>query len=555
MVEHVEAQVLILLLIAALVGMVARRLRLPYTLALVVAGLVLGFVNVEALEGVALEPEILLLMLLPALLFEAAFHVHVNEFRRNIVPILTLAVPGVLVAVSATAGLLYLSLGVSGLLPSFELHHAFLLAAVISATDPVSVLALFRSLGVNKRLYLLVEGESLLNDGVAVVVFFIVAAVLGIEMHGGETHAVHGVAEIVSMALRTFTWMAGVGTLTGLVIGGAMAALTRQIDDHLVEVTLTTIVAYGSFLVAEQLHASGVLSTVAAGIVMGSLGRRYGMSVSTRVAVEDFWEYAAFLANSFVFLLVGLELDAATMSSYALPTGIAFLMVCAGRGVAVYSLIPLTNRFSEPIPLSWRHVMWWGGLRGSLSMVLIITLPAELPGRNMLVALVFGIVAASLFLQGLTVGPLMSRLGLLTGRTDAKRDYEIARGRAMSAHEALIHAADLAQRGLISPNAHSRLQAWYERRRDEAQTDAERLAADTQHPEQVVEGLKMLVDVERDTIREAVHHGVISPEVASELTAETHARMIALSEASHQSDEALAEAVQDLVDPKSAKRE
>ena len=234
MVEHVEAQVLILLLIAALVGMAARRLRLPYTLALVLAGLLLGFVHLEALDGVALKPEILLLLLLPALLFEAAFHVNVQEFRRNIVPILTLAVPGVLVSMTITAGLLYPSLGLSGLLPDFGLQHAFLLAAVISATDPISVLALFRTLGVDKRLYLLVEGESLLNDGVAVVVFTIVAAIVGVHVGHGDAQAVEGLAEIVSVSFKTFFWMAGVGTLIGLTIGGAVSALTKHIDDHLV---------------------------------------------------------------------------------------------------------------------------------------------------------------------------------------------------------------------------------------------------------------------------------------------------------------------------------
>ena len=159
MIHHVETQILIMLLVAAIVGMGARWLRMPYTLALVVAGLVLGFVDLPALSGIELSADLLLLLLLPALLFEAAFHIEWPDFRRDAGPILLLAVVGVLMAVAATTGLLYLALGQSGLVEGFGWQHALIFASVIAATDPISVLAIFKELGVTRRLYLLIEGR------------------------------------------------------------------------------------------------------------------------------------------------------------------------------------------------------------------------------------------------------------------------------------------------------------------------------------------------------------------------------------------------------------
>lgn len=527
MIHHVEVQVLVLLLVAAFVGMGARRFRLPYTLALVVAGLVLGVLHLDVLQDVELNAELLLLLLLPALLFEAAFHIDLREFRRNIVPIFTLAVPGVLVAVSATAALLYALLGLSGLVEGFGFREAWLFAAVIAATDPVSVLALFKQFGVAKRLYLVVEGESLLNDGVAVVLFVIVTGVYGLSTSGPPMPED---ASLLSYGLETFLRMGGGGALVGIALGGAFTLVTRQIDDHLIETTLSTLLAYGSFLVAEQLHCSGVLSTVFAGIVAGSYGAKLGMSASTKNAVEDFWEFAAFLANSFIFLLVGLELEPAGLLREAPAIVVAFLGVALARALVVYTGVPIANRFSAPLPAAWKHVLVWGGLRGSLSMVLILTLPATFPARTLLVTLVFGVVGLSLFVQGLTMGPLLRRLGLLEAkkRHDA---YERARATSIMTRRALDELAALQRDHLVEPAVAARLRAWYEGRSQSAEAEAREALGGAQVSEQLAETVRRLAEAERQGVREAEHAAIVDVEVAEQLDREIVLRILALDHA------------------------
>ena len=541
MIHHVEVQVLILLLIASVVGIFARRIRLPYTLALVLAGLALSFIQLEALSDVNLTADLLMLLFLPPLLFEAAYHLPFDDFKKNGAHIAFLALAGVLIATCLTALGIFGAFNTLGLLQEFHWSHAFLFAAVISATDPISVLALFKEVGAPKRLYQIVEGESLINDGIAVVIFAIVVAVIGLPSSHGPATALNGMQEIIVFSCVTFVKTALGGILVGAGIGGLASVMTRQVDDHLIEITLTTLVAWGSFLIAEELHVSGVLSTVTAGILMGSFGKYFGMSASTRVAVQDFWQYMGFLSNSFIFLLVGLELDPGAFVMNLPVVMLAFLVVVLARSIVVYAGIPIVDFFSTPLPTLWRHVLVWGGLRGSLSMVLILGLPADFVGRSFLINLVFGVVSVSLFLQGLTMGPLMKRLGLTHGKTETNREYEIARGRSLSYRQVINETKKLLDRGVPYDSSYRQVLKYYNDAREKAQADIIKHGTAQASPDRLLETVKSLALIERESLSHALSNETISAATCAELINNINIRLDEIETAAEESEEAMLE--------------
>ncbi len=545
--EHAAIQILLLLLIGCLVALVARRFKVPYTLALVVAGALLGLVHLEELEVFHLSSEVLFTFLLPALLFEAAFHLDLADFRKNAVSILTLAMGGVCLSAALTGAFLYGALVPTGLYPGLTPAVAALFAVVISATDPISVLALFKTLGVPRQLYLLVEGESLLNDGVAVVLFLIVAAVFGVEVGHASHVELHGAQETILYALRTFVTMAGGGILIGAGVGLFLSGLMRQFDDHLVEITLTTVVAFGSFLLAEELGSSGVLSTVTAGIVTGSLGAKYGMSTRTRLAVEDFWEYAAFVANTIVFLLVGLVLQIEGLLADAVPVTVAFAATICARAISTYSAFPVLRAAGQALPMEWSHIMVWGGLRGSLSMVLVLGIAPTFEGRELLIHLVFGTVSASLFLQGLTIAPLMVRLGVSGGRDDRRVELERDRARILGVVAAKHQLDELEKDGLVDQVSARALTAWFESRRTdaEARVSSNLGVHDSLAAQRTAEALLRLLDVEREAIRHAARLEVVQEDSAADALADIDRWVATLRDGKHH--DALDAAVQRVI--------
>ncbi len=386
-----EALVL-LLIIASAVAVVARRVGVPYTIGLVLVGLAVGLAaHVETLR---LSSDLVFYVFLPILLFEAAFYLEARHLRDQWRRILALAVPGVLVAFALTA------LGVH-LLGGVAWSLALLFGALIAATDPVSVVSLFHRLGVSERLTTLVDAESLFNDGAAAVLFAIVLAVV-----------VDGHAFTAGWAAGKFVWMAAGGLVVGLVVGYGASFVHRHLDDHLIEITLSTIVAYGSFLLGQTLGMSGVVACVSAAIVLGNLGRRRTMGPVTRVTMSTVWEYAAFVANSLIFLLIGLSMHLSLIAEHVGLVLIAFLVVVVARAVTIYGYGLIARLLGAGLPFRWQHVLVWGGLRGTIALALVLSVPAAVSGRATLEVVTFGVVLLSLVGQGLTMPWLTRRLGL-----------------------------------------------------------------------------------------------------------------------------------------------
>lgn len=381
-----------LLLVASLIAMVSRKLGLPYSVGLVAAGLLIALIHNE--PQFTLSRDLIFNILLPPLVFEAALQLEWKNFRRELPVTLTLALVGVALASAVVAGGLHYWLHWSWI-------GATLFAVLIAATDPVAVIAAFKEMKADKRLCMLVESESLLNDGVVAVAFAVLVAIAG------------GASAGVGSVVPAFLWTLFGGALIGGVVSGLMLILAGRTNDHLVEITLTTLAAYGSFLLAERLHASGVLASLTAGLMIGNLGRMGAISDSGRPHVLAAWEFFAFVANSFVFLLIGIQLVGVPISRLGWVTAaVAILLVLVGRAVAVYPLATIFRPTRLAVPFSFQNVLFWGGLRGALALALALTVPASVPERAPIILSSFVVVTFSIFVQGLTMPWLVERLGL-----------------------------------------------------------------------------------------------------------------------------------------------
>ncbi|HEY1422272.1 MAG TPA: Na+/H+ antiporter [Candidatus Acidoferrum sp.] len=502
-----------LLIAASLIAVLASRIRIPYTVALVLGGLALGSAHLPIVEKIYqsnrpdwLTPEVVLILFLPPLLFEGSLKLDARHLLRDLKPILLLANLGVLAATLITGYALHWEIGL-------PLATTLLFGAIISATDPISVLAIFKELAISKRLSVIVEAESLFNDGTAVVLFQILLAVV---LTGRQSLA-SGLGQFLESVVG--------GAMIGLVLGYLASKVTKRIDEPQIEITITTILAYSSYLLAHHFHLSGVLATVLSGLMVGSLGTREGMSARTRLALWSFWEYASFVINSLVFLLIGLEVHVREILSAWSTVLLAIVAVLLGRAVSVYALVPLSNRFSEKISLRWQHVLVWGGLHGSLSLALALSLDQNFPNRDKILALTFGVVAFSIVVQGLTIGPLIRFLGLsATGDAD---EFAVLRVRQMAAAARQNELDDLAGRRIISKPVYEQLRAEIDRLAASlCEKMSELYAHDASRAtKELQEARLLLAAAEKSSIEAAVHSGFITTTAAVSLLDDVEKRL------------------------------
>ena len=371
--------------------MLSRRLGLPYIVGLVASGFLIALLP-QAPE-LPLSRDLIFNVLLPPLVFEAALQLDWRRFRSELALTLTLAFVGVAIAAAVVAGGMHWLVGWSWI-------GAALFGVLIAATDPVSVIAAFREMGCQPRVSMVVESESLLNDGVAAMGFAVLSAIA------------LGASPAPAAIIPAFAWTLGGGVAIGVAVSGAILVIVGRTDDPLVEITLTTIAAYGSFLLAEQAHASGIISALSAGLMIGSLGDRL-LSGEGRERVRPAWEFFAFLANSIIFILIGMNLaDQPLRTLGAKAAALAIILVLAGRGLSIYPVSALFRPSRWRMPGSFQHTLFWGGLRGALALALALAIPQTVPERTAIILAAFIVVAFSILVQGLTMPWLIRRLGL-----------------------------------------------------------------------------------------------------------------------------------------------
>ena len=483
----IEEITVLLLLIASAVAVLARRLRIPYTVGLVLIGLALSLLSSTVIR---VSPQIILALLVPPLIFEAAFHLRWDDLRRDFWLILLLAIPGVILTTLFVGGVVAWGTGLT-------IQAALVFGALISATDPVAVVALFRRLGVPRRLQVLLEGESLFNDGTAIVMFNLMIAI-----------ALAGQFNLVS-SVRDFITVSGGGVLIGIAFGLIVSQVIARIRDPLVETTLTTVLAFGSYLVAEYFHVSGVLAVAAAGVINGNAGP-IGMSATTRLVVFNFWEYAAFIANSFIFLLIGLTFDLDVMVANWQAIIWAILAALAARVASIYGF----SFWGREIPPRWKHILFWGGLRGAITLALALSLPetgALAPVRGTLQAMAFGVVLFTLLVQGSSTNWLVNKLKLIQ-RSQYQEEYELRHARYVAGRAAHDYLRRMTQHGLLSEHTWQRLSPLLQKQND-ALVDAVRevmISDPAVEAEELDTARREALRAQRSALRGLLRDGVIS---------------------------------------------
>ncbi|MEN9519344.1 MAG: hypothetical protein RLZZ381_1932 [Cyanobacteriota bacterium] len=472
--------------------------QIPYTLLLVIVGLGLAFVDIRL---VSLSPELILEIFLPPLLFEAAWNTRWRILQNSLIPVSLFAIFGVVISVVGVAfPLSYFT--------NMSLATALLVAASLSSTDPVSVVALLRELGASKRLTILMEGESLFNDGVAVVAFLLLVNIpLGI-----------GEFDISTIMIRLITFV-GIGFSVGGLIGFGISYLTQRFDLPLVEQSLTLVSAYGTYLITEELGGSGVIGVVIAGIILGNFGSRVGMNPRTRLLVSEFWDFLAFFVNSIVFLLIGDQINFSSLKSNFGLIVMAIAFVSLTRAIMIFGLGNISNLFSKTkTNLREQTVLCWGGLRGSVSIALALSVPEVLASRQEIIDTVFGVVLFSLLVQGLSMKWLLSTLDLV-GDQSLHQEYLELLARKVAMKRVLKYLTNNELASEINPE-------YYRYQQELVKGELESIKDKMDSMQKKYEDLRSLtieqlneqmLDIEADTYAEFIRAGKLNENLSSVL--------------------------------------
>jgi len=398
--NEVFIQILVLLAVSVGVVAVAKKLNQAYSIALVVVGLALGVAHVPFLEEAeafitqsGVFQAIIISLFLPILLGDATLKLPFSHLMEQRGPVLALAIGGTFLSFLLVGAGAYYALGL-------PLVVAFTFAALMSATDPISVISIFKSVGVPKRIVTIVEGESLFNDGIAVVLFQIASVYLLSYLEMGWLGIGSGLLLFLKFSLG--------GALIGTLFGYVFSQLVRLYDDYPLEIAFSILLFFGSFFLAEHFHVSGVVAVVVGGLIFGNYGARIGMSETTKTNIHSFWDVVTLIANSFIFLMVGLEIRHIEFGERWGTIALAVVLVLAARTIALYA----STAFLRGLPGSWKALLNWGGLKGSLSIALALSLPATFEGREDVLLFTFSVVVFSLIVQGLTIKPLIRKLDI-----------------------------------------------------------------------------------------------------------------------------------------------
>ena len=507
----IEITYLILLIITSAVAMLTKKINLPYTIVLVSVGVILGYLKL--INTPHLSKDMLYYIFLPPLIFQTAIHLSFNDLRRDFPVILTLVIPGVILSTVVT-GYVFLGIGEDIFKQNVDLNVGLLFGAAVAATDPIAVISIFEKLGVPRRLRFLVDSESLLNDGTSIVIFTIVLELINHKLSS------------MNFALADFFFVVGVGLLVGYFIGLITDEIIKRTDDPMVVITLTTVAAYFSFIFADKLGVSGVMSTVAAGLVIGQRSLLNPIYPTIKLTTETFWDYGAFLANSLIFLIIGFSINLSLLYKFWPLVLIAYIAMMFARFIVVFFTWGSFFKTSYKFPFSWSVVMGWGGIRGALTMVLALSLPDSFKYKEVIVTMVFGVVLLSIFIQGITV-PFIIKFFKLNASNEEIFQFEELKTKTSILQHIITELNEMKNKMLITQKVYDELLKEYRQNLENLNEKMQNFTFSTEDikNEEILKFKRELFMKEKQYLIDLYHNGAVSRKVYKKLSDEMDAKL------------------------------